>query len=75
MWKWVCAMLIEDIEGDDFVYDPRTNSFKGKKTKAKIKLGTELCLVAVDNKKEYRTVNFGLEHEDLLVLKKKKSTV
>lgn len=68
-------LLIEDIEGDDFVYDPRTNSFKGKKTKTKIKLGTELCLVAVDTKKEYRTVNFGLEHEDLLVLKKKKSTV
>ena len=68
-------LLIEDIEGDDFVYDPRTNSFKGKKTKTKIKLGTELCLVAVDTKKEYRTINFGLEHEDLLVLKKKKSTV
>ena len=49
--------------------------FKGKKTKTKIKLGTELCLVALDTKKEYRTINFGLEHEDMLVLKKKKSTV
>ena len=64
-------LLIEDIDGDDFFYDPRTNSFNGKKTKIRIKLGSELCLVAVDTKKEYRTVNFGLETEDLLVLKKK----
>ena len=67
-------LLIEDIEGDSFIYDARTNSFNGKKTKVRIKLGTELCLVAVDTKKEYRTINFGLESEDLLVLKKKKST-
>lgn len=66
-------LLIEDIEGDDFFYDPRTNSFNGKKTKVRIKLGTELCLAVVDTKKEYRTINFGLESEDLHVMKMKKS--
>ena len=66
-------LLIEDIDGDDFFYDPRTNSFNGKKTKVRIKLGTELCLAVVDTKKEYRTINFGLEYEDLYVMKMKKS--
>ena len=66
-------LLIEDIDGDDFFYDPRTNSFNGKRTKVRIKLGTELCLVVVDTKKEYRTINFGLDYEDLHVLKMKKS--
>ena len=67
-------LLIEDIDGDDFFYDPRTNSFNGKKTKVRIKLGTELCLVAVDTKKEYRTINFGLESEDLHVMKLQKKS-
>ena len=67
-------LLIEDIDGDDFFYDQRTNSFNGKKTKVRIKLGTELCLVAVDTKKEYRTINFGLDSEDLHVMKLQKKS-
>lgn len=66
-------LLLEDIEGDCFIYDARTNSFNGKKTKVRIKLGSTLCLVAVDTKKEYRTVNFGLEKEDLYSLTLKKN--
>lgn len=66
-------LLVEDINGDDFFYDTRTNSFVGKKTKLKLKLGTELILTVVDTKKEYRTINFGLDSENLNVLKLKKS--
>ena len=62
----------EDIEGDSFYYDDDTKSFKGKKTKSKIKIGTRLTAVAVETKKEFRTVNFGIDEEDLLVLTKKK---
>lgn len=61
---------INDIEGDYFVFDNRTLSFKGRKTKVKIKIGSKLCLVAVDTNKEYKTINFGMEEEDILALKK-----
>ena len=44
------------------------------KTKIRIKLGTELCLVAVDTKKEYRTINFGLDSEELHVMKMQKKS-
>lgn len=62
-------LLVEDIEGDTFIYDDRSCSFKGKKSKIKIKIGTTLTLVALDTKKEYHTINFGLEKENLAQLK------
>ena len=62
-------ILLEDIEGDTFNFDDRTNSYKGKKSKIKIKIGTPLLLTALDTKKEYRTINFGLEHEDFVELR------
>jgi len=61
-----------DIEGDTFYYDDETKSFRGKKTKSKIRIGTKLIATAVDTKKEFRTVNFGIEEEDILVLTKKR---
>lgn len=62
-------LLAEDIEGDTFIYDDSTCSFKGKKSKLKIKIGTRLLLTCIDTKKEYKTVNFGLETEDLAAMK------
>ena len=66
-------ILVEDINGDSFYYDNTTASFRGKKTKVKIRIGTRLVLTAIDTKKEYRTVNFGLDEEDFakLVLKRR----
>ncbi len=66
-------ILVEDLEGDKFYYDDATASFKGRKSKIKIRIGTHLVLTAVDTKKEYRTVNFGLDEDDFqLLLSKKK---
>ena len=49
-----------------------STAFRGKKTKSKIRIGTKLIATAVDTKKEFRTVNFGIEEEDILVLTKKR---
>ncbi len=66
-------ILAEDLEGDQFYYDDATASFKGRKSKVKIRIGSHLILTAVDTKKEYRTVNFGLDEDDFkLLLNKKK---
>ena len=65
-------ILVEDLEGDHFYYDDATASFKGRKSKIKIRIGTHLVLTAVDTKKEYRTVNFGLEEDDFKLLLNKK---
>ena len=66
-------ILLEDLEGDTFYYDDATASFKGRKSKVKIRIGSHLILTAADTKKEYRTVNFGLDEDDFkLLLNKKK---
>ena len=62
----------DDIEGDIFNFDDRTNSYKGKKSKIKLKIGTPIMLTALDTQREYRTINFGIEYEDLLDIKKAK---
>ena len=59
-----------DLDGDRFEYDERTMSFKGRKSKVKIKIGSKLLLTAIDTKREWKIVNFGLEQEDFKVLKK-----
>lgn len=59
-----------DLDGDRFYYDERTMSYKGKKSKLKIKIGSRIILTAVDTKREWKIVNFGLEQEDFKVLKK-----
>ena len=63
----------QDIEVDDFIYNSRNKSFIGKFSKIKIQIGTHLDLVILDTKKEYRTINFGINKEDLLQLKKVKN--
>jgi len=63
----------EDLDGDTFYYDDRTISFRGKRSKLKIKIGSQLVLTAIDTRKEYRQINFGLEEDDferLLQLKR-----
>ena len=65
-------ILAEDLEGDKFFYDDATASYRGKKSKIKIRIGTRLTLTAIDTKKEYRTVNFGLDEEDFMKLVMKK---
>ena len=62
-----------DIEDEDFYYDSKARAFIGKNTKIRITIGTQLELVAVDTKREYRTINFGLNSEDLMQLKKIKN--
>ncbi len=60
---------LDDLEGDKFNYDDRTNSYKGKNSKVKIRIGTPLILTALDTKREYKTINFGLEQEDFIDLR------
>ena len=62
----------DDIEGIDLYYDDETRSFKDKKGRLKIKIGSKLNAIAVDTKREFRTVNFGLDYEDVMLLTKKK---
>ena len=66
------VILPEDIEGDDFYYDDDTRSYKGKKSKTKIKIGSKLSVIAVDTKREFRTVNFALEYDDVMTLAKRR---
>ncbi|MBQ8193506.1 MAG: VacB/RNase II family 3'-5' exoribonuclease [Bacilli bacterium] len=60
-----------DLEGDDFFYDDKSVSFKGRKSKAKISIGTGIIVTPFDTKAEYKTINFGVVEEDILMLKKK----
>jgi len=54
----------EDLKGDKFVYDDASASFKGKKSKRKLRIGTGIIVTCLDTRREYRTVNFGLMEED-----------
>lgn len=53
-----------DLEGDTFIYDERSASYRGKKSKLKIKIGNKLLLTAVDIKRQWKVINFGLERDD-----------
>ncbi|MBQ8659339.1 MAG: VacB/RNase II family 3'-5' exoribonuclease [Bacilli bacterium] len=61
-----------DLEGDDFFYDDRTCSFKGKRSKIKIGIGSGIIVTAIDTKREYRTINFALDEDEFMILKKQK---
>lgn len=54
----------EDLQGDKFTYDEASASFKGKKSRRKLRIGTGIIVTCLDTKREYRTVNFGLMEED-----------
>ena len=64
-------IVAKDIEGDTFMYDFKTNTFKGKKTKYRIKIGSNVLLTPLDTFWN-NMINFGISNEDLLLLKKRK---
>ena len=57
----------QDLEGDTFLYDDKSLSYKGKNSHFKIRIGTPLVVTAID-----ATLEFGMATEDLLTLKKEK---
>ena len=62
----------EDVEGDKFNYNDRTLSFNGKKSKKKIKIGTELVLTSLEADRDFGSISFGVQQEDLPLIKVKK---
>ena len=55
----------EDVIGDRFNYNDSTLSFNGKKTKKKIRIGTKLVLTALDADRDFGSISFGVEQEDI----------
>ncbi|MGN1372226.1 MAG: ribonuclease R family protein [Candidatus Coprovivens sp.] len=62
----------EDIEGDEFKYNPKYLSYSGKKCNKKIKIGTRLVLTALDADRDFGSISFGIEREDLQLIKSRK---
>ncbi|MDE5888949.1 MAG: ribonuclease R, partial [Bacilli bacterium] len=61
-----------DIEGDKFDFSDQTLSFNGRKTKKKIKIGTNLVLTALDADRDFGSISFGIDAEDLVLIKGRK---
>ena len=62
----------DDIEGDKFVFSDSTLSFNGRKTKKKIKIGSNLVLTALDADRDFGSISFGIPEEDLVLIKGRK---
>ena len=62
----------EDIEGDKFNYNDNYLSFAGKKTKKRIKIGTRLVLTALEADRDFGSISFGVQQEDLALIKSRK---
>lgn len=62
----------EDVEGDKFNYNDRTLSFNGKRTKKRIKIGTELVLTSLEADRDFGSISFGVVQEDLPLIKAKR---
>lgn len=62
----------EDIEGDVFNYNDRGLSYVGKRSHAKIKIGTELVVTALEANRDFGTICFGIDEVDLPVIKTKR---
>lgn len=62
----------EDIEGDKFNYNDNYLSFAGKKTKKRIKIGTKLVLTALEADRDFGSISFGIERDDLQLIKSRK---
>lgn len=61
-----------DINGDYFTFNDKTLSFVGKKSKRRIKIGTHLVLTALDADRDFGSINFGINEEDLALIKSRK---
>lgn len=62
----------EDIEGDRFNFNDNYLSFAGKKTKKRIKIGTKLVLTALEADRDFGSISFGVNQEDLPLIKSRK---
>ena len=62
----------EDIEGDKFNYNDNYLSFAGKKTKKRIKIGTKLVLTALEADRDFGSISFGIERDNLQLIKSRK---
>ncbi len=65
-------LYTEDIEGDKFNFNDRTLSYNGKKTKKRIKIGTELVLTSLEADRDFGSISFGVAQEDLPMIKAKR---
>ncbi len=64
------VLKIDEIDGDNFVYDEAKAYYRGQKSKAKLKIGTKLTLTSKPSR--YGDVVFGMTEKDVLSLKLKK---
>ena len=64
-----------DIKGDYFTYNDQTLSFVGKNSKRRIKIGSHLVLTALDADRDFGSISFGIEEEDIALIKSRKRGV
>lgn len=62
----------EDIEGDKFNYNDSYLTFAGKKTKKRIKIGTKLVLTSLEADRDFGSISFGIDRDDLQLIKSRK---
>lgn len=62
----------EDIEGDKFNYNDNYLSYAGKKSKKRIKIGTKLVLTSLEADRDFGSISFGIQQEDLALIKSRK---
>lgn len=62
----------EDIVGDKFTFNDTTMSFVGKKSKIKLRIGTQLVLTSLEADRDFGSINFGVTSEDLPLIKAKR---
>jgi exoribonuclease R len=65
-------LYAEDIQGDKFNYNDATLSFNGKKSKKKLRIGTKLVLTALEADRDFGSISFGVQQEDLPLIKAKR---
>lgn len=66
-------IVTEDIKGDSFRFSDEAFAFVGKKSKKRIKIGTQLVVTAIDATQDLGSVAFGIDSEDLKLIKGRKS--
>lgn len=60
----------EDVMGDRFNFNEKTLCYCGKKSKKRIKIGTELVLTALDADRDFMSITFGVDEDDFSLIKK-----
>ena len=61
-----------DYTNEYLIYDDSTMSYVGRSSGNRIRIGDELMVQALDTKREYRTINFGVSKEEGKKLVKKR---